>query len=175
MKQIAVGLFSVLLLVAQTGTPPSASDVTHDQIMATLKKAAMTDQQVRVVDIGPYNVAVGIAHRIERGKPQGSVSHDKITEVYYITEGSGTLVTGGTMVDEKRAASDSAAYQLLNGPSSLGSGLKGGTSRRVTVGDVIIIPPKVGHWFSSMEGDHLDYLIIRVDPEHVLPAGFVDK
>jgi mannose-6-phosphate isomerase-like protein (cupin superfamily) len=143
--------------------------------MATLKKAAMTDQQVRVVDIGPYNIAIGIAHRVDMGRPQGAVSHDQITEVYYITEGSGTLVTGGTMMDEKRAASDSAVYKLLNGPSSLGSGLAGGTSRKVTVGDVIIIPPKVGHWFSQMDGDHLNYLIMRVDPNHVLPAGFVDK
>ena len=104
-----------------------------------------------------------------------AVSHDQITEVYYITEGSGTLVTGGTMVDEKRSAPDSAVYKTLNGPSSSGSGLKGGTTRKVSAGDVIIIPPKVGHWFSAMEGDHLDYLIIRVDPDHVLPAGFVDK
>src|SRR4029077_9795688 len=98
--KIGIGLFLALLLTAQTGIPTSATDVTRDQITATLKKAAMTDNQVRVVDIGPYNIAIGIAHRFKRGKPQGAVSHDQITEVYYITEGSGTLVTGGAMVEE---------------------------------------------------------------------------
>jgi mannose-6-phosphate isomerase-like protein (cupin superfamily) len=168
-------MFLALFLAAETNVPNSATDVTHDQILATLRKAAMTDNQVRVVDVGPYNIAVGIASRIERGRPQGAVSHDQITEVYYITEGSGTLVTGGSMVDERRAAPDSAIYKVVNGPSSLGSGLKDGASRRVTAGDVVVIPPKVGHWFTSLEGDHITYLIIRVDPDHVLPAGFIDK
>jgi mannose-6-phosphate isomerase-like protein (cupin superfamily) len=155
--------------------PTSATDVTRDQIMATLKKAAMTDQQVRVVDMGPYNIAVGIATRAQTGKPSPAISHDQITEVYYITEGSGTLVTGGKMVNPRRAAPDSAVYKLVNGPTSLGSALEGGVSRRVTVGDVIIIPPKVGHWFTTVEGDRITYLIFRVDSDHVLPAGFIDK
>jgi mannose-6-phosphate isomerase-like protein (cupin superfamily) len=175
MSKTIAALFAALLLAAQNPVPTSATYVTHTQIAATLNKAAMTDNQVRVVDMGRYNVAVGIAHRADTGRPQGSVSHDQITEVYYITEGSGTLVTGGTMTNERRAANDSAVYKLLNGPSSLGGPLEGGTSRKVTVGDVIVIPPKVGHWFSSIEGDHVNYLIIRVDPDHVLPAGFEDK
>lgn len=175
MKKLVIGLFLALFADQPADVPTSATDVTRDEIMATLKKAAMTDQQVKVVDAGRYNIAVGIAHRVERGRPQGAVSHDQITEVYYITEGSGTLVTGGTMVDERRAAPESAIYKVVNGPTSLGSGLKGGTSRKVAAGDVVIIPPKVGHWFTAMDGDHLDYLIIRVDPDRVLPVGFVDK
>jgi mannose-6-phosphate isomerase-like protein (cupin superfamily) len=175
MPKVILGLLLVLSMAPAAEIPTSATDVTHDQIMATLKKAAMTDQQVRVVDIGPYNIAVGIANRVNSGKPAAAISHDQITEIYYITEGSGTLVTGGTMVNPRRAAPDSAVYKLLNGPSSMGSALEGGVSRRVTVGDVIIIPPKVGHWFTTMEGDHLTYLLFRVDSDHVLPAGFIDK
>ena len=158
MLKTVMGFFMVMFMVPTAEIPTSATDVTHNQIMATLKKAAMTDQQVRVVDIGPYNIAVGIANRVDRGKPASAISHDQITEIYYITEGSGTLVTGGTMVNPRRAAPDSAVYKLLNGPSTSGSALEGGVSRRVTVGDVIIIPPKVGHWFTAMEGDHITYL-----------------
>lgn len=32
----------------------------------------------------------------------GSVSHDSVTEVYQVLEGSGTLVTGGTLTDPER-------------------------------------------------------------------------
>jgi Cupin len=53
-----------------------------------------------------------------------------------------------------------------------GSGHSGGQSRRISPGDVIIVPPGVAHWFSAIEGD-LDYLVVRVDPGHVLPAGYV--
>jgi hypothetical protein len=36
----------------------------------------------------------------------------------------------------------------------------------------IVVPPGVAHWFSAIEQD-LDYLVFRVDPDHVLPAGYV--
>jgi quercetin dioxygenase-like cupin family protein len=38
---------------------------------------------------------------------------------------------------------------------------------------VIIIPPGVAHWFSAVETD-MNYLVVRVDGDHVLPAGYVN-
>ena len=35
------------------------------------------------------------------------------------------------------------------------------------------IPPGVPHWFSSVESD-MNYLVVRVDADHVLPAGYVN-
>ena len=35
-----------------------------------------------------------------------------------------------------------------------------------------ILPRHLAHWFSATESD-LDYLVFRVDPGHVLPAGYV--
>jgi hypothetical protein len=32
----------------------------------------------------------------------------------------------------------------------------------------------VAHWFSAIEKD-LDYVVLRVDPNHVLPAGYVHQ
>ena len=39
-------------------------------------------------------------------------------------------------------------------------------------GDVIIVPPGVAHWFSKVDTD-MNYLVVRVDPDHILPAGYV--
>ena len=50
--------------------------------------------------------------------------------------------------------------------------ITGGQSRPIGPGDVLIAPPGVAHWFSAIESD-LDYLVFRVDPGHVLPAGYV--
>jgi quercetin dioxygenase-like cupin family protein len=45
-----------------------------------------------------------------------------------------------------------------------GARIDGGVTRRVTKGDVIVIPARTPHWFSSQNGD-LEYLIFRPDPE----------
>ena len=69
-------------------------------------------------------------------------------------------------------AADGATVKVLVGPSTTGTGIEGGQSRKIGPGDVIIVPPGVAHWFSAIEKD-LDYLVFRVDAEHVLPAGYV--
>jgi quercetin dioxygenase-like cupin family protein len=37
---------------------------------------------------------------------------------------------------------------------------------------VVIIPPNTPHWFSAIESDDIVYLVIRIDPHKVLPAGY---
>ena len=36
-------------------------------------------------------------------------------------------------------------------------------TRRVSAGDLIIIPGRTPHWWSSLEGD-IRYMIVRTDP-----------
>ena len=50
-----------------------------------------------------------------------------------------------------------------------GSGIRGGVSRRVTKGDVVIIPGHTPHWWSELETD-IEYLIFRPDPDNRIPA-----
>src|SRR5258705_1503208 len=87
---------------SQSGTPQRpAVDITNADIRATIKTAptdAVTDQQIRVVDIGTYNVAVGVLHRAAKAK-QTAISHAQVTEVYHIIDGAGTFVTGGEKVE----------------------------------------------------------------------------
>ena len=78
------------------------------------------------------------------------------TEVYYMLEGTGTLVTGGTLKDERREPPTTTTVR--------GSGIDGGVSRKVVPGDVIIIPGRTPHWWSSLDGD-IRYMIIRADPD----------
>jgi len=162
---------------AQSTTPArSAVDVTQADLRATLRQApaaGVMDQQIRVVDIGKYNVAVGVLHRAAAAK-QTAISHAQVTEVYHIIEGSGTLVTGGEMVDPVPSPPEGDTVKVLVGPSTSGSAIRGGQSRKVGPGDVIVIPPGVAHWFSAMESD-MNYLVVRVDADHVLPAGYVNS
>jgi mannose-6-phosphate isomerase-like protein (cupin superfamily) len=174
-----VGVCSLLAwampAAAQSATPPSvATDVTRADFMTVLKSMnpdGVSDQQIRVVDIGGYNVAVGILHRSGKAK-QTAIAHSEITEIYYVINGAGTFVTGGTMAGATPVAADGTVVKVLVGPSTTGPAIAGGQSRRIGPGDVIIVPPGVAHWFSAIESD-LDYLVFRVDPGHVLPAGYV--
>ena len=67
MKQAFFGTLALLFTLSQAVTlsqapPKTATDVTNAEIQ-TILKMAQTDQQLKVVDIGKYNVGVGILHR----------------------------------------------------------------------------------------------------------------
>jgi mannose-6-phosphate isomerase-like protein (cupin superfamily) len=179
MRILAVGLIIAAIgggatASAQSGAAPAAAiDVTAAEIQTVLKNAppdGVSDQQIRVADIGRYNVAVGILHRSGKAV-QGAISHTQVTEIYYVIAGAGTFVTGGTMTAATPAAADGTVVKILVGPSMNGTGIQNGQSRKIGPGDVIVVPPGVAHWFSAIEKD-LDYLVVRVDADHVLPSGY---
>jgi len=169
----------VLFIVAQAGisaqSPPVATDVPKADLEATLARApaaGVMDQQIRVVDIGKYNVAVGVLHRAAKAA-HTAIAHAQVTEVYYIIQGSGVLVTGGAIVDAKPVPADSETAKVLVGPSTTGPSIRNGQTRTVSPGDTVVIPPGVAHWFSSVSDD-MNYLVVRVDADHVLPTGYVN-
>src|SRR5712692_6786157 len=161
----------------------TATDVPSTAVEATLAKtatAAVSDQAIRVVSINDeYNVGVGVVHRSKTatGVPgnANAVEHSQITEVYHIIRGNGTFVTGGTIENAREVAADSNVVKVLNGPSTSGSVVRDGVSRAVGPGDVVIIPPNTPHWFSEIASSEIVYLVVRVDPRKVLPAGYGAK
>ena len=66
------------------------------------------------------------------------------------------LVTGGTIADLKPPPPG-------RNPGPRGNRIDGGVSRRVSAGDLIVIPGRTPHWWSSLEGD-IRYMIVRSDP-----------
>jgi mannose-6-phosphate isomerase-like protein (cupin superfamily) len=123
---------------------------------------------IRVVDTGGYNVAVGVIHR-QQMPPGVAAVHFKVTEIYHVMDGAGTLVTGGAMVNAKTRPPDSTAVKLEDGPGASGTAIQGGVSRRIKAGDVVVIPAGVPHWFSEIEGS-ITYVVVRVDPNRLLAA-----
>jgi quercetin dioxygenase-like cupin family protein len=64
---------------------------------------------------------------------------------------------------------------VLTGPTSSGTGIENGDSRKVGPGDVIIIPPNTPHGFSEITSERIVYVVTRIDPHKVLPAGYAAK
>jgi hypothetical protein len=183
MRKTILGLGLLLLLspagtkaqLAQEGPPPQiAFDIPKSDIDTLLKNAPpAVDQQLRVVDMGKYNLGVGIIHRgptkDKPGDPIAGPYHDNTAETYIILSGSGILTTGGTMTNKQ----PSANYNILNGPGGNGTAGNGAYSRKVQAGDIIIIPPGVLHAWSQIT-DQITYLSVRPDPDRVLPGGYVN-
>jgi mannose-6-phosphate isomerase-like protein (cupin superfamily) len=158
-----------------------ATDVSNADIMAAVQKTAASptsDQALRVVSINnEYNVSIGVVHRARRDRSQtgGAIEHSQITEVYHVISGNGTLVTGGMIQNPTESAPTSPVVTVLNGPSTGGSSVQDGVSRTLGPGDVVIIPPNTPHWFTEITSDQIVYLVVRMDPHKVLPAGYVLK
>jgi mannose-6-phosphate isomerase-like protein (cupin superfamily) len=101
-----------------------------------------------------------------KSQPGGAIRHEtSVTEVYYMLEGTATLVTGGKMPDEK----STGASPNTKRPNFGGSRIDGGVTRKVVPGDVIIIPGNLPHWWSNLDSD-IRYLIFRPDPEGLQPV-----
>jgi mannose-6-phosphate isomerase-like protein (cupin superfamily) len=187
MRALLLGIAAAGAALAQTAPTAqhmprgTATDISNAEILATVQKtasAAVSDQQIRVVNFnGEYNVGVGVVHRAKTGgRDIGfGIEHSQITEVYHVISGEGTFVTDGTIENMKETPADSPVVTTLNGPSSGGGKVIGGRSRKIGPGDVVIIPPNTPHWFTEITSDQIVYLVVRVDPHKVLPAGYGAK
>ena len=168
MAPLAERAIAEALGIGTSNTPP-AIDITGDDIRTVLKKApadSVSDQAIRTISVGSVNVGVAVVRRAAKAA-QGAIVHDELTEIYHILSGSGTLVTGGTLVKPERFPADGAIVKELSGPSWSGTALAGGVSRRVKAGDVVIIPAGSGHWFSQID-QAIEYEVMRMDPGKLL-------
>ena len=104
-------------VVGQTPTPPTApvaTDVSAVDIaafIAALPRDAVSDRPIRVVDVtGDYRV--GVYGVFRPGDVVGGPNLHRVntTEIYYMLEGSATLVTGGTMVNPRERAKSCSGW-----------------------------------------------------------------
>jgi len=152
--RVIVGVLGAVVigagLAAAQGAPPAAppagSAATYksaQELADVLKKAktnpgGMTTSAVSNTDQYRINI-------VHRARPAGAIAHAGNTELHYIIEGSGTVITGGTIVP----GADGKPASIANG-----------VTQRVTKGDVIIVPANSPHWYSIVDGP-ITYLEVR--------------
>jgi mannose-6-phosphate isomerase-like protein (cupin superfamily) len=162
---------------AQSKPLPPVVGITAADIQAVLKhkgaEGAGVDRQIKVADLGDYQLGVGVLYRgpTKPGAPVAAITHSKVTEAFYIISGSGTIVTGTTIENDRAFPAETEFVRLAVGPSS-GGVFKGGERRPIAAGDVVIVPAGMPHGFDDIT-DHLTYLSIRPDLAGVLPANYV--
>jgi len=108
--------------------------------------------------------APGVVRRRVTG-PQYAITHTRTLEYIIVTKGSGTLVTGGTLIPP---TIDSDPYPNSNPDAIIRSeiGVKDGLPRRIGPGDVIVNLPGTPHWLSQIDGtiEYVEIAVQNVDP-----------
>ena len=177
----ALGVTTALLAQARvnpTDPQPSCNMcpgtyIPLSELDAYTKKAMaekLVDQQMRDIDIGKAHVGIGMVYRtrLDKPLPNSVAEHDLVSEVYHIISGSATLVLGPDIVNRQRRPATLRTVVEYNGPGNNGSEIRNGVAHNIKAGDVVVIPAGTGHWFTKID-DHINYLMIRVDPDEVTP------
>ena len=140
-----------LILLLAASVPASAADPAVKHV-----SAADVVKAIREAPAGPIAavpLATAAEYRvlgIRRGASGEAELHEKEIDVWYVLEGGGTLMTGGTLTDPKTTA-----------PGEIrGSGIKGGETA-VAKGDVVTIAAGIPHWMSKLDAP-MQYLVIKV-------------
>ena len=197
---VAALLTTSTIAFAQQNTATDIMKSDIDKVLAAPSKAV--DHTLRVLDMGSYQLSVAVVKRGPTGQrpagaaPQrpadavpcgikampanskpaaaGGISHDDTVETYIVIAGSGTLVTGGQIMNGMRSGPDSEVTKVLNGPSCSGQIVGDYVARKVNVGDISVIPAGVAHGWSDIPAGGVTYLSVRPDPKKVLEHGYVN-
>jgi len=125
----------------KTGVYMSATEVAD--AVAKLPKNPLAS--VPVFKIGPFNV--NVEHRL--GSPaaaQAGSIHEKDAELFYMIDGTATLVTGGKLIDGAK-----------DGDNWRGKGINGGKAQKMSKGDFMLVPAGVPHWFTDINGQITEF------------------
>jgi glc operon protein GlcG len=92
-----------------------------------------------------------MVHASHRDGPGMAEVHTLDADIIHVLEGSATFVTGGTVENARPTA-----------PGEIrGTGIRNGEERRISKGDVLIVPAGTPHWFKDVPGP-LNYYVVKV-------------
>ena len=132
---LAAGIF--LTRAAETD---GAAYFGHDKVGTVLAKGGSL--------LTRSTFSVSGSHRDKAGQVE---VHDKETDVFYVTDGSATFITGGTMIGGK-----------VTSPGQWhGDEIRGGETHHLAKGDVMVIPAGMPHWFKTVPTE-VSYFVVKV-------------
>ncbi|HUQ88797.1 MAG TPA: cupin domain-containing protein [Vicinamibacterales bacterium] len=116
----------------------SAADLAAVLQKAIANAGGMSSSNVTTTD--QYRVSI-----VKRDKAAGALAHPGNTELLYIVEGAGKMVTGGKIV----AAANGKPASIVDG-----------VEKTFAKGDVFIVPAGSPHWFAAVDTP-VTYLEVR--------------
>lgn len=147
MGLVVIGIMHVCtasISAAQQDSSAKVQYYPHQDVAAAFAKNA------KLVEGGAGHAVYQVLTARRDGPGEVEV-HALDTDIIYIIKGTATFVTGGKVVDARNSAPNE-----VRGKSS-----QGGTPHHLSPEDIIIIPPKVPHWFEAVQPPFL-YLVVKV-------------
>lgn len=139
--------------IAKAGAAAFAASATNAQATVSYwksdeVKAAFAKGSVLFDGDGGRNYMVHASHRESPGMVE---IHELDADIIYVLDGLATLVTGGSIEGAKTVA-----------PNEIrGTSITNGDVRRLSKGDVLIVPNGTPHWFKDVGGS-LNYYVVKV-------------
>jgi glc operon protein GlcG len=113
------------------------------------KVAAAFAKGAPLIEVEGYKV-----HASRRDAAGMAEVHMRETDVIYVLQGAATFVTGGTVIDGR-----------ITAPGEIrGTAIQAGEARRITNGDVVIVPEGTPHWFREVEAPFLYFVVKPISP-----------
>jgi mannose-6-phosphate isomerase-like protein (cupin superfamily) len=132
------------LAVRDKAPTDRAVDLTQEDLLAVANAMpAKNLATTRLLEGGIYSVNI----RRLTG-PETAHSHPTTLSIYVVREGSGTLITGGTIVNGK-------GQPVAAGEP--GDDIRGGVTRTIKAGDIVVTPPGVNHFIRDVK-DHIVFM-----------------
>jgi mannose-6-phosphate isomerase-like protein (cupin superfamily) len=147
---LLAALIATPALAQPAASPPAsvlyASPADVAAALARGKAAATMTPQV-LVSVGGSRALLEY-----RGKPTPASLHETEDELVFVSDGSGTIVIGGSLKDQTR-----------RNPANLsGSGIDGGQTYKMEKGAWFYIPAGVAHYFASQGPDGVAIVSLHV-------------
>lgn len=130
---------------AQAPAPPDRLFASAADVAALIEKAKRERKPDQpnfvqpIVSGAPFRA--NLEHRVT-GVSAPASTHERDAELFYVVEGAGTIVTGGTLRGERRT----------NPENLSGTGIDGGSRQRIAKGDFVLVPENTPHWFGEIDG-----------------------
>jgi quercetin dioxygenase-like cupin family protein len=146
MRVIVISLVLTIAASASWAQQPAPASKTYSSaadVAALLAKAKAEHKDgqptvvERILSLAPYSA--NLEYRTSVGP---AAVHEHQAELFYVLDGSATLVTGGKLANEKRTDAENFT----------GTGIEGGSAQAVAKGDVVIVPENTPHWFTAING-----------------------
>ena len=124
-------------LAQQAAAPPTRTFMNNKEIMGLIDKAK-ADRKGDAPLVPEPILGLAPFYRAQLEYRPGispAALHEKDAELMIVLEGTGDIVTGGKLADEKRT----------NANNLSGSSIAGGNSQAVVKGDMLIVPANTPH------------------------------